>query len=210
MNTNELIDALATDTNREPSPTRSIILAVSLGSAISFIGLVATIGLREDLGAALYTWRFDLKLAVLALILALAFIDALKLVRPTGQHLPGALNSLPMLILLSAVCLELTLLPADVWHSSLIGSNAVLCLVAIPALSLAPLLSIFVAMRSAAPRCPMSTGAAAGRLAAGIGALLYGLHCFDDSPLFVITWYTLAIVPIVGIASIYGRFWLRW
>ncbi len=210
MKTSELIEALATDMKWESSPTRIIILSVSLGSALSFIGLWATIGMREDLGTALYTWRFDLKLAVIALVFVLAMIDTVKLVRPTGRHLPGALNSLPIWILLSAACVELTLVPADAWHSSLVGTNAVLCLVAIPALSLAPLFFIFVAMRSAAPRCPISAGAAAGRLAAAIGALFYGLHCFDDSPLFVITWYTLAVAPIVAIAAVYGRFRLRW
>lgn len=129
---------------------------------------------------------------------------------PTGQVLPPVLNALPAAVLLAAVVAELVVLPAGAWGSNLIGTNAALCLITIPILSLTPLVAIMLAMRNGAPRYPVSAGASAGRLAAAIGALLYGLHCFDDSPLFVATWYTLATIPVVVMGAMAGRLTLRW
>jgi hypothetical protein len=92
----------------------------------------------------------------------------------------------------------------------LIGNNSLNCLAAVPALSLAPLVGLLVSLCSAAPASPALAGAAAGLLAAASGATLYAFHCFDDSPLFVFTWYSLAtgIVVLVGWQA--GLRLLRW
>jgi len=210
MKTDALIEALAADQQKNRSPTHTVVLAALAGAALSGVGLLATIGLREDLGAAFMTWRFDLKLAVFAIAMVLACIDTIRLTRPTGRALPSAVNSAPLLLLAAAVCVELILVAPENWYANLIGTNASLCLVAIPALSLAPLILVFVAMRDTAPQSALTAGVAVGRLSATIGALLYGLHCFDDSPLFVTTWYALAVLPIIGIAAIGSRLSLRW
>ena len=39
---------------------------------------------------------------------------------------------------------------------------------------------------------------------------LYAFHCFDDSPLFVATWYLLAAIPVVVIGAVAGSRLLRW
>ena len=39
--------------------------------------------------------------------------------------------------------------------------------------------------------------------AAAAGASLYAFHCFDDSPLFVVTWYTLAAIPDRSYATLF-------
>jgi hypothetical protein len=36
------------------------------------------------------------------------------------------------------------------------------------------------------------------------------LHCFDDSPLFVATWYVLAAILVVLLGMLLGRRLLRW
>jgi hypothetical protein len=81
---------------------------------------------------------------------------------------------------------------------------------AIPLLSLAPLAALLAALRSAAPQSPARAGAAAGLLAAASGATLYAFHCFDDSPLFVATWYVLAAALVVLLGALLGRRLLRW
>jgi hypothetical protein len=91
-----------------------------------------------------------------------------------------------------------------------VGTNWAICLTAIPLLSLAPLAALLVALRSAAPQSRARAGAAAGLLAAASGATLYAFHCFDDSPLFVATWYVLAAVPVVLLGIVLGRRLLRW
>ena len=62
----------------------------------------------------------------------------------------------------------------------------------------------------AAPASPALAGAGAGLLAAPAGAALYAFHCFDDSPLFVVTWYVLATIPVVILGAIAGHRLLRW
>ena len=64
--------------------------------------------------------------------------------------------------------------------------------------------------RQGAPQNPVRAGAIAGLLAGGIGATLYAVHCFDDSPLFVATWYTLAITFVTGLGALLGARLLRW
>jgi hypothetical protein len=53
-------------------------------------------------------------------------------------------------------------------------------------------------------------GAVAGLAAGGIAATLYAAHCTDDSPLFVATWYTLAIAILTGTGAFAGRVFARW
>jgi hypothetical protein len=43
-----------------------------------------------------------------------------------------------------------------------------------------------------------------------LGGAFYAAHCFDDSPLFVATWYTLAIAFVTGLGALLGSKLLRW
>ena len=101
-------------------------------------------------------------------------------------------------------------MPAASWPQRLVGTNALICLSAIPVLSIGPLVAILVALRRAAPASPVLAGAAAGMMAAFAGASLYAFHCFDDSPLFVVTWYALATLPVIAIGALAGHRLLRW
>ena len=50
----------------------------------------------------------------------------------------------------------------------------------------------------------------AGLAASSIAAVFYGLNCFDDSPLFVITWYPMAILVVVSAGYFAGGRYLQW
>jgi hypothetical protein len=65
-------------------------------------------------------------------------------------------------------------------------------------------------LRRGAPRDPGRTGAVAGLAAASSAASFYAVNCFDDSPLFVITWYPLATSILVACGYLLGRRILRW
>jgi hypothetical protein len=67
-----------------------------------------------------------------------------------------------------------------------------------------------MALRRAAPAAPALAGAAAGVLAATLGAAIYAFHCFDDSPFFVVVWYLLASLPVIGLGAILGPRVLPW
>jgi hypothetical protein len=72
------------------------------------------------------------------------------------------------------------------------------------------LIAALAVLRGGAPLRPGLTGAVAGLFAGGLGAALYATHCTDDSPLFVATWYSLAIAIMVLVGFAAGHKVLRW
>ena len=211
MKTEDLVEALVADraAGRRTIP-KALATALALGSLLSLAPFLVELGVRKDISQALVTWRFDLKVGLVLLALVSAFGLCMALSRPVLSGRP-AWRLLPLAALAAvAVAIELTALPLASWGTRLVGSNALICLTAIPLLAMAPLAAVLFALRSAAPASPALAGAAAGLLAAAAGATLYAFHCFDDSPLFVMTWYVLAAIPVVVLGAIAGHRLLRW
>ena len=101
-------------------------------------------------------------------------------------------------------------MPSSEWSARLVGTNSLACTTLIPLMGIAPL-ALFIAMlRYGAPSRPTLAGAIAGLAAGGIAATLYAAHCTDDSPLFVATWYTLAIAILTVAGALAGRAFARW
>src|SRR4029078_364660 len=100
--------------------------------------------------------------------------------------------------------------PSNVWTTKLVGANAAACVALILLLSVAPLGALLFALSEGAPAKPRLTGAVAGIAAGAIAATLYAMHCTDDSPLFVATWYTLAIGMMALVGWVLGKRLLRW
>ena len=71
------------------------------------------------------------------------------------------------------------------------------------------LAAALIGLRHGAPARPAVSGALAGLLSAGLAATLYASHCTDDSPLFVITWYTLATTLVAAVGALAGLKLLR-
>jgi hypothetical protein len=211
MKTDNLIDALVADRTPRGMPLRWLLVAALLaGGLVSLVLFLAALGVRADIEAALGTWRFDLKVGLVLLALALAFSLCIALSRPVMPAQPGW-RLLPLAALaVLAVAIELFALPSVSWTSRLVGTNALICLVAIPTLAIVPLAAVLAILRAGAPASPVLAGGAAGLLAAAAAAALYAFHCFDDSPLFVVTWYALAALPIVALGAAAGHRLLRW
>jgi hypothetical protein len=114
------------------------------------------------------------------------------------------------LALALAVMLELAVVPEADWLRRLVGTNMIDCLLAIPLIGLGPLALFILALRNAAPSRPALAGAVAGLAAGGIAATFYASHCTDDSPLFVATWYTLAVAALAIAGAFAGRAFARW
>lgn len=211
MKTEDLVAALVADRAVRGKPMASgLVLGLAAGGAVSLILFLIGLGVRTDIGPALATWRFDLKIATVLVALLLSFGLCVECARPDSS--PRALRCLwPLAVLaIAAVAVELAVVPEAGWGRRLIGSNALVCLPAIPVLSIAPLAAILAILRQGAPASPALAGAAAGLLAAASGAALYAFHCFDDSPLFVATWYTMAAIPVVLAGAAAGNRLLRW
>jgi hypothetical protein len=117
---------------------------------------------------------------------------------------------LPLLLLCAGVAAELLAIPRSDWMARVIGSNAVNCMTLIPLLAAGPLAMFIAALRNGAPVHPGWSGAMAGLAASSIAAAFYAMNCFDDSPLFVITWYPLAIFGVTCAGYLAGTRYLQW
>ncbi len=173
--------------------------------------LLATVGLRPDLAAALGTARVLFKIGV-TLLLATGACALVFRVGMPGLPLgarAGLLIAAPLL-LGAGVVVELIAVPPAGWAASLTGQHAAFCLAFIPALALPPLAGLLWALRFGAPESPGGAGAAAGLAAGALAAALYAWHCPDDSPLFVATWYVIAIGLVTTAGWAIGRRLLRW
>jgi len=212
MKTDDLIGALAADAGTVSEPIdRTMWFATAGGTILAAIFFFVAIGLRPDFATAIETPRFLFKYVFTLTLLVSAMGLVLHLARP--EAVPGAwvkaLVAAPVLLALAATA-ELFALPSSEWLPHLVGTNALVCLVLIPTLSVAPLIALILALRQGAPTHPVLAGATAGLVAAAIGATLYASHCQDDSPLFVATWYVIAVAIMALLGAVLGSRFLRW
>lgn len=211
MKTDDLISAIVEDGACRPSQAVGIAGALAAGGAVATILFALGLGVRPDILGALQTWHFLLKLTIVLTCLALALWACAQLARPdaNSRKVLAVLAAAPVLLAVAAAY-ELMTLPRDQWYAFAVGSNSRICLVAIPLLSVAPLVALLAALRAGAPRSPPAAGAVAGLLAGVLAATLYATHCVDDSPLFVALWYTPAIAFAAALGAVAGHRMLRW
>ncbi|MGE0718388.1 MAG: NrsF family protein [Alphaproteobacteria bacterium] len=211
MRTDALIRALAADeTGRGPPIARRVAMALAIGVAVAVAAFLWVLGPRDDLLAVASTPRFLLKPAATLLLAATAFTVLTAMARPGHDRRRFLLLAAAPAVLAIAIAVELAVVSPSGWRERAIGSNALICLTAVPLLSLAPLATLIAVLRHGAPTAPAAAGAVAGLVAGGMAAALYAIHCTDDSPLFVATWYIPAIaIPALG-GALAGRRLLRW
>ncbi len=212
MKTDKFIQVLVAD---ERPATRSLggllLLALAAGFAVAAIPYWYVHGPRPDIAAAMSSPRFLFKVGEVLLIAAAAWALVLRLVRPGADARPQWIGiAVPLLLLAAAVAVELYVLPSREWKQSLFGDNYYACLVNVFLLSLPLLAAALYALKAGAPVRPALAGGIAGLLAGGIAAAIYAVQCTDDSPLFVATWYVLAITAAGVVGAFAGSRILRW
>jgi hypothetical protein len=212
MKTDDLIRALSADSAAPPrSLERYVALTVVPGIMVAAALFFMILGPRPDVGTAIGSIRFEFKFVVTLLLAACAGALVLRLVRPAAALTPRtiALACVPV-VLFAGVLAELVVVPRSLWETRLIGENAVVCMLSIPLFALPVLAAALYALRAGAATRPALAGMVAGLFAGGVGAALYAAHCPDDSPLFVATWYSLAILAMALVGGVAGRRILRW
>ncbi len=155
-----------------PRPGRrwaaAMAVALAAGGALPPCWFAIDLGMRPDIAAALQTWRFLLKLAVMLVAFGCALWACMRLAEPgtTLLEVAPALAAAPLLL-------------AGRFHAGADARAARrldraryrrysrICLVSIPMLSIAPLVALLIALRAGAPRSPSAAGAVAGGLAGG-------------------------------------------
>lgn len=213
MKTDELIALLASDTS--PIAKRSVSLRLALVAlaalALAFGVLVAWLGMRPDLAAAMHTSAYWMK-TFYTLGLALAgFALVERLSRPGVSGQAGALLlSACLLAIVGLASLQLMRTPAEEMSSAMMGSSWDRCPWRILALSLPGLVVVLAAMRRFAPTKPALAGAGAGIFIGGIAATVYGLYCEETAAPFVAIWYSLGIALSGLLGAVAGARVLRW
>lgn len=211
MDTNELVRSLAADHGWRARPV-GVVMAVALALALPITAamFLATIGVRPDFLAATSNPFFVLKFVVTLALAAASIVLVARLARPAAPIRKAAwLLVVPLGLLAAGIATDVALPQPSAWTARLIGSNALVCLTAIPALALPMLVAALLGLRHGAATRPMLTGAVAGLVAGAIAATFYAAHCIDDSPLFVATWYSLALGLVVLVGALAGRRVLR-
>lgn len=211
MKTDDLIAALAADSRTEP-PMRALLwplLALALATAVLGLGLV--LGFRQDLLASLGHPVSVMRFVLTAALGVTALRLALVLARPEGRSLARLWPlALPVAAALGMLVWAYAATPAEGRMMAVVGKTMVYCLVTIPLLSVLPVAAILFALRRGAPTAPALAGFAAGLAGGGLAAMTYALHCTEDSPLFYVTWYGLAIAGVTLASTLIGARLLRW
>ncbi len=211
MDTDQLIRGLAADNDQRERPVGSVLATALLITApVSIVMFFTALGFRKDIATALHNPFFDLKFLVTITVAISAIATSIHLSRPEAS-LKGwmLLLLIPVGLLSFGIGGEMMMPQQLPWITRLIGSNSKVCMTAIPLLSLPLLIAALVALRHGAPTRPALAGAYAGLLSAGFAATLYASQCTDDSPLFVATWYPLAIGLVTAVGALAGSRWLR-
>jgi hypothetical protein len=212
MDTNELVRSLAADHASRARPLGwGLAVALVLALPFTLTMFMMRLGMRPDFMTATHNPFFVLKFVV---TLALAFTSValvMRLARPGADIRKAAwLLVIPLLLLGGGIAADMMLKDGSPWMMRMRGSNSMVCLSAIPMLSLPLLVAALIGLRRGAATRPMLTGAVAGLVAGGIAATFYASHCVDDSPLFVATWYVIAIAFVALVGALVGRKVLRW
>lgn len=212
MKTSEMIRTMASQPAiKRTSMRKAWLMGIALAFVLAAIIFTSMLGPRPDFADAAQTVRFLSKF-VFALALAFSAHNILRsLARPAGYKTGEAKWLLPAPLLLAiAVVLELFAVPQSEWGYRLVGSNSLLCLAFIPLIGIGPLAVFLGVLRHGAPTHPRLAGAVAGLFAGGLAATFYAAHCIDDSPLFVATWYSLAVAVLAIAGALIAPRVTRW
>ena len=211
MKTEDLIRTLAADTVRPRPLVATLTLGLIPALAIALAAVWLTLGFRADLGAVMVTPVSAVRIFLTGILGLAAIRLALVLARPEGAQSarlwPLAAVAVAALGLLLWAYVTT---PQDARQMATVGKTAIACLVAIPLLSILPVASVLHALRQGATTAPARAGFVAGLAGSGLSAAIYALHCTEDSPLFYVTWYGLAIMGVTLVSTLIGARSLRW
>lgn len=211
MRTEDLITALAADTETDPLPQAILWPALAVTLVVAALIVATTLGFRADLLHALTDPLSAMRFVLTATTGLMGVRLALVLARPEGRGLARLRPLvLPLSVALGLLVWAYLATPAEGRQMALVGKTMVNCLVMIPLLSILPVAAILFALRQGATTAPAMAGFAAGLGGSGLAAMTYATHCVEDSPLFYVTWYGLAMTGVTLAATLIGARILRW
>jgi len=185
--------------------------AMLCGGVGSTVLMAIVFGVRPDIGAAMKTPLFWIRLA-LPLCLALsALLTTARLSRPgvpVGRAWAGL--AAPVLAVWIATLVLLWLTPSDARLPLVMGNTWRVCPPNIALLSVPVFITVFWAMRGLAPTRPRLAGAAGGLLAGATATVAYCFHCPEMGVPFWAVWYLLGMLIPTLAGTALGPRLLNW
>lgn len=211
MKTEDLIRALASDDTPPMRSQTTLLLGLVPSLMIAVLAVWIGLGFRPDLVSSLTVPTSVARIVLTGALGIAAARLVLELTRPEGAATARLwpLAAVAMLALGLFVWAYLTT-PPEARQMAAVGKTIVTCLVSIPLLSVLPVASLLFVLRRGATTAPTRAGFVAGLAGSGLSAAVYALHCTEDSPLFYVTWYGLAIAIVTGVSTAIGARILRW
>ncbi len=212
MRTADLIAQLADEL--EPAKPGAVVRILALGLSAGALGsvllMMATVGTRQDLAAAMTGGPFWMKFTYTLVIALLGLWLVERAGRPgSDAKKPLLLLALPVAAILVLAALQLAPAGAD-RQALMLGRSANVCALLIALLALPLFGGVFWALRRLAPTRLAQAGAAAGLLAGSTAATIYAFHCTESAAPFVAIWYTAGILLTTLLGAALGRWVLRW
>lgn len=209
MKTDDLIRVLAHDGLDRPDLRRHLALGLGPALVVALGAVWLVLGFRTDLGAAL-TEPLSVLRPVLTGGLGLwATRLVLQMLRPETSARLWPLGLLALAALGLWAWAYVTT-PEEARQMATLGKTRTTCLVAIPLLSVLPVMALHHVLRQGAATDLRRAGFLAGLAGAGLSAAIYTLYCTEDSPLFYVTWYGLAILFVALVSTLWAGRSLRW
>ncbi len=210
-------DALIQSLSQAPAPVapgtvaRRILLGLGLGAATSALLMIAWLGVRPDLGAAMATGMFWVKFAYTVLTGLFLTAALIRLARPGGKvGAVAAAIAVPLALLVVMAAVRLMRADPDARMALLMGDSASVCPWRIFVIGLPVLAGAVWAVRGLGPTRLTFAGLVAGGCAGAFGAAIYGFHCNETASPFVVVWYTLGMAALAAVGGLAGARWLRW
>lgn len=213
MKTHELITVLSR--NVEPVDRRQVMremaAAVAIGTMVAIGIVLAYRGIRPDLDGLHVQGFLLLKLAFAVAVVISATFCLVKFARPGGE-MSTRLTPTAWPFIGIAFLAATSFVFAPLWHlrTTVMGDRWLECLISIPLIAVLPFALVIWTLRRMAPTDLTRTGALAGLVAGGMGAIGYALHCTDDSLPFIALWYGSAIALCTLAGAVLGSRLLRW
>lgn len=213
METETLIEQLARNVPavRAHVVQRRIAAGLIGGAALTVVLVVAWLGVRPDLGAAMHGGAFWMKAGYTLSLALVAIAAVVRLGRPeaTGSRWLWLLT-MPVLLLAALGVAELVRTPQAEWLAMWLGQSWRVCPWRVLTLAVPIFVGLLWSFRRLAPTRLRLAGATAGLASGAFAATLYCLHCPEVSAVFVLTWYSLGILLAAAAGALLGPRLMRW
>src|SRR3982074_1946179 len=174
METDQIIRTLAADNAHRARPVGFVLaLALLAAAPVSAAMFFAELGVRPDVMTAMRNPFFDLKFAVTLALAISAIAVSLHLSRPEASLRGfGWMLLVPAGLLVAGISGEMMMPQRLPMMTRLMGRNSMVCVTAVPAMSLPLLAAALFGLRHGAPTRPAVARALAGLGSGGVSGRL--------------------------------------